>query len=930
MKGGADNPSLSQPMIKVVSNSQNIAVAGITTVSGGAAASITQKIKFKTPLPKPKVKAKFKPLVPLQRPNLLSSTSGYGENIILGSNTATTVTVTSSSPNKSSLSAPSQGMSVKVVQVTKSSSSSSSSSASLLMSGLNKPVVVVSNSSLKTPQKLTFSGVPSSVTQQLKVMATASSSLPTSSSTSVTQPGKSGASGTLTSKSMPLATGFKMIAVTTVVPGTTQVKTVYIATPIMSLPKTVSQSSNTSITTAAPQQQQLQNIRHISSSLASNLQSVVARSIGTNNNNNSSNIKAANIIQASVASPSASATTNANRMQNKLLSNQSKGLGSYKTTLAGTAQSLKLFSAATKSKTLSQPTATGTVTVPKSSSLASFSSNSHNQRLLGVNTAPSKASDVRLRTTSNLNKADLNGSFLNIGMIGGGLNNPLQESHITMNGPAVLSTTDIGAITGDVLNSGGALDEVNATLNLLNEENANMTTEQITATGTGETYDMAYLNAGEKFLEKLTAKMTATSPDGQSKTETFLFPSNLSLDINNQGVVPSTVFDVNDYDTLVGSSISIDKGGGGIPSHLQNGNMRQPALLAKGSSSLNSSSTNNFFLAHKGAGGGGNTISSTKLLNNLLPSGAKVLPSASNALSIGHYTQNAIVGQQHLQSSVMSPMFQNTQLAPPQAAAAILNYTNITNVSGKNMLGLLENVATNSAGVASDLNKVGGNSSAGFITVGGVNQVPASGIVIDAGGVGGGVTKSRLSSGSMKMNSSNKLPMSIPGSSKLNISPLLSNSKVQASTSSSIVTSSLGGGSDITSAAPTFQDQLMQLGALENPSSSLSSSIAQTATGSTKQLLQNNLQSFFLPQQQQQSATTISINNSNNSTINNFVDSSHANRLTNNDSLPPLNVAHQTPLDKHQQLGGKRKINDILTPSHPTRSPVSWVRSAAK
>ena len=966
-------------MIKVVSNSQNIPATGITAGVGGAASSITQKIKFKTPLPKPKVKAtKFKPLVPLRGGNLLSSNQSYGDSIVLGSSTTTTVTVTSTSPNKS-LAAPSQGMSVKVVQVTKSSSSSISS-ASLLMSGLNKPVVVVSNgSSLKAPQKLTFSGVPSSVTQQLKVMATASTTQPQPASSN-TNNSQAKASSALTSKSMPLATGFKMIAVTTVVPGTTQVKTVYIATPIMSLPKTVSQSSNASITTAAPQQLQQQNIRHISSSLASNLQTVVARSINPNNNSiSTNNVKTSNnMIQTSaiVSQPMSAASSSIINKNNKLLTNQPKGLGSYKTTLAGTAQSLKLFTATTKSKT--PHTATGAIVASASksstpllpsasllaSSSASSSLNSHlvnQQRLIGAqNTFTStNTSNVRLRPNSNHivdNKTDTS-SFLNIGTVGG-LNNPANGS-ASVASAAVLSTTDIGAITtGDGLRS---LDEVSATLSLLNNEggesNNMLTTEQITATATGETDDMAFLNAGEKFLEKLTAKMTAASPDSMSKTtETFLFPTNLSLDINEQSVAAaaaaaSSVFD--DYDTLVGSSISIGKGG--IAPSLQNGNLRQPALLAKDSivsSSLISNSSavavannSNFFLAPShskvGVGSASAILSSTKLLNNILPSGTKVLPTASNALSIGHYTQNAIVGQsQHSHQNMFQGLktssdlnnpssLQQPSATPIAAAAAILNYTNITNVSGKNTI---------AETAAADLNKVG---SSGFITVGSSLNHQASpatvasspSIVLEASGGG----KSRLNAMKMNSSSSNKLPMSIPGSSKLNISPLLGNSKVHqgapssSSSGSSAPSPTIVGGGCI---GDTFQqqDQPQQqliLGALDTSSSSSTGSLPKQ-----QQHLHNNLQFYNHHNNLSSSPITNDVSNVNTAgVVSGFLVDEV--RLNNNECPPPV----ATP-DFKQGGGVKRKASDVHSTTNAvgtatslhnsTRSPVSWVRSAAK
>jgi len=813
-----ESPSLAQPMIKVVSNSQNVPVSVTGIGVNTANASITQKIKFKTPLPKPKVKAtKFKPLVPLQRSNILSSQS-YGDSIVLGS-TSATVTVTSTSPQKSVT--PSQGMSVKVVQVTKSSNVSSSTS---LMNTLNKPVVVVSNgTSLKTPQKLTFSGVPSSVTQQLKVISS------TTASTSLTQ---ALPKGTLTSKSMPLATGFKMIAVTTVVPGTTQVKTVYIATPIMSLPKTVSQSSNSSITTAAPQ-----NIRHISSSLASNLQSVVARSINTNNNK-STNIQQQQQQPQQTSQPSSTMVTSISITKNNKLVTQPKGLGSLKTTLAGTAQSLKLFTAVTKSRTPQTMTnvSKGTPLLPSTSMLTSASNNTqvNNQRLINSNptskiSLDGAATNIRLRN----DKPDSNGTFLNINTAG--LNTVPQIG----NGP-VHSKDNLGPITV----TANTLEEVNATLNLLNDEN-NMTTEQITATATGETDDMAFLNAGEKFLEQLSAKMTATSPDSLSKTDTFLFPSNLSLDMAEQN---QPVFDVNEYD--------LSAAGNNVPSSIviQNGigaAKPAPALLAKDSS--------NFFLSHKTG-----AISSPKLLNNILPTGAKVLQPNSNSLSIGTFSQNSIG---HHQSPVMvTPVFQqnknelsNNVHQPP----TILNYTNITNVSNKN---------------EKDLSKVS------FITVGGAisganSGQPSSSIVIDSSGVVGGSPVNKRLTSSLKMNTpqtANKLPMSIPGSSKLNISPILNNMSGPLTVDGSMKN---------LSTTDVFQEQLKT------------------------QNVVNNIQFYLSPTSAQQQDGVGGCSSS----VGNLVDDV---RLNNNESNA------LTP-----QSDRKRKFGDMQPP--PARSPVSWVRSAA-
>jgi len=785
-----ENTSLSQPMIKVVSSNPNNLPVSVTGIGGGVGGSITQKIKFKTPLPKPKVKAKFKPLMPLQRPIL--SSQNYSDSIILGSSTAT-VTVTSTSPNKSML--PSQGMSVKVVQVTKSSSMSS---AATLMSSLNKPVVVVSNgNALKNSQKLSFSTVPTSVTQQLKVVSSSGGS------TSITQ---SLPKGTLTSKSMPLATGFKMIAVTTVVPGTTQVKTVYIATPIMSLPKTVSQSSHASITTAAPQ-----NVRHISSSLASNLQSVVARSINTSSNKTPNIQSSFSVAQSTLAAVSVAKT-------NKMTP-QPKGLGSFKTTLAGTAQSLKLFTAVSKSRSAltTNSISKSTPLLPSTSLLTSVVSQSQTAQRFG-NTVPKALLESNLRLRNE--KADsnnANGTFLNISTVG--LNSaPLTNGLTPSNENPVPATITVNA---------SSLEEVNATLNLLNDENS-LTAEQLTTSG--EADDMAFLNAGEKFLEQLSAKMTATSPESLSKTESFLFPSNLTLDMGDSA---QHVFEVNDYD-LAGannatSTISIDKN-----IVLQNGTVKQqqPALIAKDTS---------FFLTQKGV------PATPKLLNSILPPGAKVLQPSSNSLSIGAFSQNPI-GQTPV---MMTPVFQNKN--DVNNSPAILNYTNITNVSGKS---------------EKDLSKVG------FITMG--SSQAASGIVID----GLGAASKPRPNNSMKISSpstANKIPMSIPGSSKLNISPLLVN--------------------NMSNSLPVESDKTLE--SLQQDSPKASNNPATS----------NNLQ-FFMTQ---------------NNHIGHVVDESN---LNNNDLASILNQSIETNANNKSVVviseQKKRKYGDLSSP----RSQASWVRSA--
>ena len=700
---------LVQPMIKVVSNSQNFPVSvssiGINANSNN---SITQKIKFKTPLPKPKVKAtKFKPMVPIQRPSILSS-SQNAELSILGQGSAT---LTQTSPSKpSSLS---QGMSVKVVQVTKSSSQSLSSSS--LISNLNKPVVVVSNSAgMKTPsQKLTFNAVPSSITQQLKVASAASLS------TSITQ---SLPKGTLTSKSMPLATGFKMIAVTTVVPGTTQVKTVYIATPIMSLTKTVSQTTGASITTPANQ-----NVRHISSSLASNLQSVVARSI--NSSQLGSVGKAANIhnissVSASLASNTSVSIGKTNRLVGSTSSatgvmvanattNPAKGLGSLKATLTGTAQSLKLFTAVSKTKSVltTVNTTKSTPLLPSTGLLTSSNAQQQKNATLKLNdVTSSRLRNDKQEAHTNLSQSNSPpNTFLNITSLG--VNSVQQPSQLS-NG---IDHNNISSLPASITLNANSLEEVSATLNMLNDENPTVTatTEQITATATADTDDMAFLNAGEKFLEQLSAKMTATSPESFTKNDTFLFPSNLTLDLAGD---PSSqqLRDISkensEYEmNNLASTVTIDKN-----MILQNGGNKQPQLIAKDSGYVISQKV---------------LSQAPKILNNLLPAGAKILqPTLGPALNSNN------------NSVMVAPVFQQK---PDYTSRAVLNYTNIaTNVSGK----------------SPDL---GGKDS----HFGGGGNLNAPGIIMDSN-----TSKARLNS--IKIGApqaSNKLPMS----SKLNISPLL-------------------------------------------------------------------------------------------------------------------------------------------------------------
>ena len=149
------------------------------------------------------------------------------------------------------------GVSVKVVQVAKGGSSLTSPS----LFNYNKAPVVVVPSSAKTPPSalnhnrvLSFNNnnnSNSSATTSSHPILKTSMSAPSLNPVVTPHAHLAPAKMSTSKSSMPLATGFKMIAVTTVVPGTTQVKTVYIATPIMSLTKNVTNSCSSVITTPA-------------------------------------------------------------------------------------------------------------------------------------------------------------------------------------------------------------------------------------------------------------------------------------------------------------------------------------------------------------------------------------------------------------------------------------------------------------------------------------------------------------------------------------------------------------------------------------------------------------------------------------------------------------------------------------------------------
>lgn len=234
------------------SNQQRQALAAGSNVSvkssKGVDPTSSMQMKFKTPVVKSKAKpVKSKTGTQLSRPS--SIPVGHGTESLNVLATSTVVPMAPISPVKSVIPSNVRKSSVvtsdgteehssdpvKVIQMHKSTSVIAPQSSS--MNTTSKSYVVVSSStstkSGSTQRVVALGNVPISRNQQLKI-----ASIPNV----LQQPGTKIVS---IAKSMPMTTGFKMIAVTTVVPGSTQVKTVYIATPIMSVTKTSSQSQGT-------------------------------------------------------------------------------------------------------------------------------------------------------------------------------------------------------------------------------------------------------------------------------------------------------------------------------------------------------------------------------------------------------------------------------------------------------------------------------------------------------------------------------------------------------------------------------------------------------------------------------------------------------------------------------------------------------------
>ena len=425
---------------KVISSSEslsnhNVSLPSTSTYFGN---SFTQKIKFKTPLPKSKLKhAKFKPMTTLQR--VVPPISQINDSNILASSNQILIP-------------PNPGMSVKVVQLAKTN-------CTPLLSTVNRAVVSVNKNPIQSA--VAFNNIATSISQQMK--AASATQLPSSVMSALPK-------GALPSKSMPLTTGFKMIAVTTVVQGTTQVKTVYIATPIMSLSKSVSPPTCASVTTAAA----TQSLKRTPSSIASNIQSVVARSM---------NAAAINYLGKPAQISSITSVAPPTSTIGKTSQVSPRGLGSLKTTLSGHAQSLKLFTAVSKSNRAQF----SNVNLTKNASL-----------LPGANLVSSQYSLGNIQLKCSEVKIDK-------------LTTPTNQLENT--------TIDSMKIINKFCSSDDSVNKLCSTDAVV------IATEQITASATADTDDMAFLNAGERFLEQLSAKMTATSPDISKNN--FLFTNSI-------------------------------------------------------------------------------------------------------------------------------------------------------------------------------------------------------------------------------------------------------------------------------------------------------------------------------------------------------------------------------------------------------------------
>ena len=476
------------PTIKVVSNaatsSSNSIIISSSTLQNNI---ITQKIKFKTPLPKSKVKAtKFKPMVPLQRTSLTSNTS----------NEQTKINITSTGIATSKIA--SQSQNVKVVQVAKSGSISSSLA---LLNSVNRPLVVVSSNTLKTTtpsvKSLSTSSVTitttTSVPQQIKANLSQALSLPSS-------------KPSLISKTVPLATGFKMIAVTTLAPGSTQVKTVYIATPIMSMTKTLSQSNTSSVPTSNNPSAKI-----LSSNLSSTLQSLVARSLNTENLNS---VNKSTSMQTLLSKGYFDQTTAISISKNTKIS-LFKGLSNLKT--SGTPQNMKVLTGIASSKTSNEKLKMNS-SVTSTNMLPSII----NQNLQRIGNGPNNTINNNLKqnststnpsTTSTI--INLNGNSIFSGVIKDKSIVSLQKSRENIPGSSKSIEND----------------KVNSITLPLNE--SIISTEQITASATGETDDMAFLSAGEKFLEQLSAKIKLPQPSNAINEVSELQSSGISRSKNS-------------------------------------------------------------------------------------------------------------------------------------------------------------------------------------------------------------------------------------------------------------------------------------------------------------------------------------------------------------------------------------------------------------
>jgi len=909
---------IQSPMIKVVSNapsSSTVSVINSNIISLNTSSlqnSITQKIRFKTPLPKNKNKpqqqqqqpAKFKSIVPVQRPNLLLNVSSTESALhTLSSNSSGLTAIAPSSPIKTVISG--QNMSVKVVQVAKSSAMPSCSVS--LLNSINRPVVVVSSNSLNkivntTQRVVTFNNISGANTNPLSNLqhtksAASTSQLVASLSSTI-------AKSSLAAKSMPLATGFKMIAVTTVVPGTTQVKTVYIATPIMSLTKTVSQTNGEVITTASTP--------NMKSSIGGGNLLTVGRSINSSNINQAGRVFSMGTLDNTMNTPSIA-------VGKSLKMSTSKGLGHLKSVLTSgaTPQSLKVFTSVSKGKTpyiVANNTLKNSPLLPSTSLLTSVVGQQQHFRPIKL-----VENDSTLTTRQGISKAPsiAGNSYTSLNSVNTiKILNQNEKRKITQSPVNSLHQQNSLQAATIILNN---YEDVNSTLHLHNANDNSINTEQITASATGETDDLAFLSAGEKFLEQLSAKMTATSPESLSKKEQFMFPIELA---NNARSVSehSKLYELDTKEQLVDFQVAPSQSTS--ENHLMTDNdtvqSMQPQSVLQMKQMKDSVGTSHIFIPKSLT-----TINNVSINTSRLPTTSVLnnnsnmtivnqkLTMPPNALQINKQKVHQLINPHHQQhaSSITLPKPVTFNLAKSETSKNPLSYSNSTIPAKINILKQPTNEYVSSSNELLTIQPSAHQNN--FYNVG--NNTLESNMLN---------SYIKISSAALSQHSNNKLP----APSKLNITPVLVNNTETFINSSS------------RNPVKFIPESFSHLGG----SPSTSSTVAKNHISSTSSILNNNRNYTLLSKTN--SAVSANIENITSSSASENIVSiakvvNHQgvkpsqtisrNHILTPSSLDSTSLASENP--KKRKLNATNIVNDTavlaVLPTTP-RTQASWIRGA--